>query len=727
MILNNTPTNTAVLSNVSQVSSFAIKATAKSFQILSSGLYANKIKAIIRELSCNAYDSHVAANKSDIPFDIHLPNKIDPNFSIRDYGVGLTHDEVINVYTTYFESTKTSSNEFVGALGLGSKSPFSYTDNFTVTTIKDGIKGIYSAFINDSGVPSIALMFEAMTDELTGVEIKFSVNTSEDMMKFISEAVNVLVWFKIKPNVTGSSAYNGYHDQLKYWSARPIELDIIPGIHRADKHQQFSNAVMGNIAYPIDVPNIEQNLGDLGNLLRQRLIINFDIGELDFQASREGLAYSPKTIEAIKSKLQYLQDKMYSLFVERASKIDQNKWIFSRWIIQSSSDDLWKQSLIEYVKQNPSELYYVSHNNYLYETKNEFPITTEKLQELNIKLTILNRVSKTRVRKISFKKEAWNFIRNNCAFFLNDTNKGVIGRVTESIMSQSPFLYGNNFIIEKIDKTKDYQIDSFFDLIYNPPQNTIFKVSSLSDSSGTTKRKSDVRILRLVGDTLGRGFASAPFHNLIWKEESSLDNIDDSTKNFYYIPLSGFTPITTKIISLDFKETILRLKMSKLDPNIVVYGVRKTDLEKVLTMSNWINVEDYIYSLIQNNKSDLLRSTVNSVYTSNFNTYINNDIVTMLSDDSPFKKMLVKLKTDRGLLQHGVLDLILNDFDPKFSVELSNYRKTLTEEIHSVNNRYPLLSIISDYRIAGSEKAIADYINLIDEKNQERKTLCIHI
>jgi hypothetical protein len=157
--------------------------------------------------------------------------------------------------------------------------------------------------------------------------------------------------------------------------------------------------------------------------------------------------------------------------------------------------------------------------------------------------------------------------------------------------------------------------------------------------------------------------------------------------------------------------------MSKLDPNIVVYGVRKTDLEKVLTMSNWINVEDYIYSLIQNNKSDLLRSTVNSVYTSNFNTYINNDIVTMLSDDSPFKKVLVKLKTDSGLLQHGDLDLILNDFDPKFSVELSNYRKTLTEELHSVNNRYPLLSIISDYRIISSKKVIADYINLIDEKN----------
>ena len=187
MIINNAPSNEAVLSNVGEIGEFRIRNSAKAFNILSSGLYANKIRAIIRELSCNAVDSHVAAGNQDTPFDVHLPNQLDPTFRIRDYGTGLSHDQVLNIYTTYFESTKTESNAFIGALGLGSKSPFSYTDNFTVTAIKDGKRNVYSAFINGEGVPSIALMHGEDTDEPIGVEIQFAVTDRYDYDKFRSE------------------------------------------------------------------------------------------------------------------------------------------------------------------------------------------------------------------------------------------------------------------------------------------------------------------------------------------------------------------------------------------------------------------------------------------------------------------------------------------------------------------------------------------------------------
>ena len=52
------------LSNVGNTGEFKIKNSRKAFQILSSGLYSNKIKAIIRELSTNALDSHRAAGYS---------------------------------------------------------------------------------------------------------------------------------------------------------------------------------------------------------------------------------------------------------------------------------------------------------------------------------------------------------------------------------------------------------------------------------------------------------------------------------------------------------------------------------------------------------------------------------------------------------------------------------------------------------------------------------------
>src|SRR5438309_316787 len=105
--------------------SYRIKQDPRAFKILSAHIYSNKILAIIRELSSNAYDAHVAAGTAHLPFNVHLPNALEPHFSIRDFGTGLDRDSILHIYTTYFESTKTDTNEQIGCLGLGSKTPFS--------------------------------------------------------------------------------------------------------------------------------------------------------------------------------------------------------------------------------------------------------------------------------------------------------------------------------------------------------------------------------------------------------------------------------------------------------------------------------------------------------------------------------------------------------------------------------------------------------------------------
>jgi HSP90 family molecular chaperone len=79
-------------------SAFTIAATGKSFKILSDGLYSDKIRAIIRELACNARDSHVAAGNA-APWHMHLPTYDEFWFSIEDFGTGMSHDDVMNVYS----------------------------------------------------------------------------------------------------------------------------------------------------------------------------------------------------------------------------------------------------------------------------------------------------------------------------------------------------------------------------------------------------------------------------------------------------------------------------------------------------------------------------------------------------------------------------------------------------------------------------------------------------
>src|SRR5690349_7579063 len=98
-----------------------IVASAHAYSVLSKGLYSNPIRAIVRELSCNAWDSHIEAGHTDKAFEVYLPNALAPTFKIRDYGVGLTEEQVESVFD-YFRSTKQQSNAMTGCFGLGAKS-----------------------------------------------------------------------------------------------------------------------------------------------------------------------------------------------------------------------------------------------------------------------------------------------------------------------------------------------------------------------------------------------------------------------------------------------------------------------------------------------------------------------------------------------------------------------------------------------------------------------------
>ena len=62
---------------VGKVHEFVIKANAKAFDTLIAGLYSNKIKAVIRELSTNAYEAHQMLKIEHKPFNVKLPSDSD--------------------------------------------------------------------------------------------------------------------------------------------------------------------------------------------------------------------------------------------------------------------------------------------------------------------------------------------------------------------------------------------------------------------------------------------------------------------------------------------------------------------------------------------------------------------------------------------------------------------------------------------------------------------------
>lgn len=288
-------------SNSNSVGTFRIKESAKAFSILSSSLYQNPIRSIIRELGCNARDAHVAA-KNPEPWVLSLPSSLSPEFAVKDNGTGLSHEEVMQIYTTYFESTKTNSNDFVGALGLGSKSPFSYTDNFTVTSVKDGIKNIYSTFLTEEQIPSIVLLDSSKTNEPNGVEVRFSVK-SPDFNKFHAEAIEALKFFDQMPK--------------GYPTGYPHQIEKINGIeHVALKNYSYNSSasplvIMGGVQYTFDTKNPEfEKYKSVLNTSRHQMLIRANIGEVDIQPSRESLTMTKKTIEFISKKFEEALSKI---------------------------------------------------------------------------------------------------------------------------------------------------------------------------------------------------------------------------------------------------------------------------------------------------------------------------------------------------------------------------------------------------------------------------------
>src|SRR3954462_183715 len=101
-------------------------------------LYSNPVLAVIREYSTNALDAQIEAGV-DRPIEVTLPGPLSPFFKVRDYGDGLNEDDIRDIYSQYGTSTKRASNDVVGMLGLGCKSALTYTDQFTVTGIKNGV------------------------------------------------------------------------------------------------------------------------------------------------------------------------------------------------------------------------------------------------------------------------------------------------------------------------------------------------------------------------------------------------------------------------------------------------------------------------------------------------------------------------------------------------------------------------------------------------------------
>ena len=303
---------------------FTLKSSVKAFNILSDSLYMNKALAVIRELSTNARDAHISAGTEETPFEIHLPNELAPYFYIRDYGTGLGHDDVLNLYTTYFDSTKSDSVDATGALGLGSKSPFSMVDDFSVVSYQEGVARTYFAYKNDEGFPCISFISEdTASEERNGIKIQFGVRRDK-FADFQNNIHFALYHFDPHPTILNvpvniiketilAKGVNGD------WEIAANRNQNQRGFYLGDKPV----VIMARITYPLDVQQLEHLFDEddqyLLNVCKVPLRIHVKNRSIDHTPSREHLQYNKKTVNAIRTRLKEIYDEMFAKVKEEFS------------------------------------------------------------------------------------------------------------------------------------------------------------------------------------------------------------------------------------------------------------------------------------------------------------------------------------------------------------------------------------------------------------------------
>lgn len=303
-----------------KIKAFTIEATAKSFAILSSSLYSDKITAIIRELSCNALDAHVDAGNSEL-FVIHLPTTLEPYFYVEDFGTGMSPEMIENLYSTYFSSTKNARNDQIGALGLGSKSPFAYTDMFTIDSTYNGVRYTYSAAISDKGIPSlIFLNKKEVVGKHNGVKIQFAVK-SDDFESFTEKAVYTLWRFTPRPKVIGGT--NTYERLMSRFEKDMIVKLQGKGWTFYDSFPRWSDTakvLMGNILYDVRSLASDPMFEKYEAFFNTAFVFEMPIGSCDITPSRETLSFDDLTKRNILIKLEQISNEISLMLKEKTNE-----------------------------------------------------------------------------------------------------------------------------------------------------------------------------------------------------------------------------------------------------------------------------------------------------------------------------------------------------------------------------------------------------------------------
>lgn len=690
-----------------QSTSFGIHDMAKAFHAITTQVYKNPEFSVIAEICANAWDSHILAKKQNIPFNIHLPNNLEPWFSVRDFGIGMDHNFMLEKYTQAFLSTKDNTNRQNGAFGIGRLTCLALNDTYSVICYKGGIKRIYSVFKEDS-CPKIIMLSTEPTEEQNGVEVSVNIDNRYSYLTFSENAAKILSFYPIKMIVSGAANFTY---TLPEYDLRVNDKDLNFGFPKGDRQ---SYAIMGVYAYPIDSQSLD-NLTDAEyKILNKGIHIFVKLGDCSVSLSRDGLFYDGKTKKRIKDEIAKIATHYVDLIkkqIENAPNFLAAKKLY--WDNFSHNGDCY----------------------YLTQTKNpEVSWKGVKFNDFHIEIPANSKVKCDNV-EVEEKRTYLNdtkkiLINDRIVFFVNDLDKkvGIKSRLKHYYNQGGG--YGKTiYLFDNLDKEfldycglKESDFSSLKAIVPPPSQKTYNYDRSkckvfIYDGSGYRSDKSSY-----------------------WKIPEDFDETDiEDADDAIFVTLEGRFYASNKYNHNAFWLLSKLRDLNPKLPKLPVYGIRYKYPEIIESAKKvWKSLDDYIYQEFDNLIKQSSNEIKQYVFESNVKKTKFNSDGTCLNNLSHFESynpliqnyFCLKNKLNAKLDSSKVKQLIdfAVDIDYKIDANSKSESKICDKiiELKSlIEKQYPILGAVSiettwEYNrgyVIKNKKVIEDYLADCDAKN----------
>ena len=302
MLVNTAEQNTVFISDSKQTHVMDVSNSSSIFQLLSERLYKKPEEAAFREITTNAWDSHIASGVTDTPIQINFDSG---SVTIKDFGEGIPHEEFLSLYGSLGGSSKRNDERLTGGMGIGKLAPLAIVDSFIVSNCHAGICKTYSiskGTIDTNGAHTVDLLLESSTED-TGLSVTFA------LTKWDPEKSKDLL---IRNNISADIHYSGTVEEI-----RKVDADIrVVSCPWASSYTGSFYILWGNNSYFVDsslrsVVNkkIREDIKEWASFNSVSFVVKFE-GRLDITPNREEMIESEATKKAVRHCAQKLVEAL---------------------------------------------------------------------------------------------------------------------------------------------------------------------------------------------------------------------------------------------------------------------------------------------------------------------------------------------------------------------------------------------------------------------------------